>query len=143
MGSKTAVQGSVTAPCKILIINDDIDDVDILADAFKDSGVESVHYVYTAMEAFMYLEMITEKQDLPRLIVTDMHLPGISGLEFLNDLKSMELYKHIHVIVLTSDKRENEIARARQLGVLDYVIKPFTYNDYRKVAEDISRKANL
>ena len=42
-------------PCKILIIDDDKDDVEILADAFENSGVDSVHYLYTAMQVFMYL----------------------------------------------------------------------------------------
>ncbi len=41
--------------CKILIVNNDKDDVEILSDAFKQTGVESVNYVATSMEAFMYL----------------------------------------------------------------------------------------
>ena len=129
-------------PCKILIIDDDQDDVEILADVFKSTGVESVHYVYTAMQAFMFLEAVTSKE-LPGLIVTDMHLPGITGSEFLKYLKGMEPYKHIHVIVLSSIKSPHEIEKALQLGALDYIIKPFTYEEYLKVAAEIKRKAGL
>ena len=69
------------ANCKILIIDDDEDDVEILADAFTQCGVDGVHYVYTAMEAFAYLEEV-EHECLPKLIVTDLYLPGITGAKF-------------------------------------------------------------
>lgn len=72
--------------CKILMIDDDEDDVEVLANAFLQSGVSAVHHVKTAMEAFMYLESVTH-ECLPKLIVTDNFLPGISGKEFLADLK--------------------------------------------------------
>jgi ActR/RegA family two-component response regulator len=42
----------------VLIVDDDTDDVEILADAFTQSGVESVHYVHSAMQAFMYLQSV-------------------------------------------------------------------------------------
>jgi CheY-like chemotaxis protein len=130
-------------PCKILIIDDDTDDVEILADVFKTIGVDAVHYVHTAMQAFMYLEEVKMNTELPRLIVTDMHLPGITGQEFLEDLKGMVPYNNIHVIVLSSHKSERDIENARQLGALDYILKPNTYDQYLKVAEDIKRKAGL
>ena len=128
--------------CKILIIDDDTDDVEILADVFKNTGVDAVHYVHTAMQAFIYLEEV-KNIELPKLIITDMHLPGITGQEFLEDLKGMEPYKHIHVIVLSSHKSERDIEKSRQLGALDYIAKPFTYDQYIKVAEDIKLKAGL
>jgi CheY-like chemotaxis protein len=130
-------------PCKILIIDDDTDDVEILADAFKSTGVDAVHYVHTAMQAFLYLEEIKDKAELPKLIVTDMHLPGITGQEFLTDLKGMIPYKHIHVIVLSSNKSPKEIEKAKQLGAEDYLVKPFSYDEYLKVAEDMKEKAGL
>ena len=72
---------------KILIIDDDTDDVEILSEAFTQNGVKSVNYVHSAIQAFMYLESIENKEDLPKLIVTDLYLPGITGKEFLADLK--------------------------------------------------------
>ena len=125
--------------CKILIIDDDEDDVQLLAEAFAQSGVDNVHYVFSAMKAFMYLEEVQHK-GLPKLIITDLYLPGITGAEFLKDLKSMEKYKHIHVVVLSTEKTPVEIEKYRQLGAIDYIEKPKTYNDYFKVAEEIKRK---
>ena len=124
---------------KILIIDDDTDDVEILSDAFSKSGVESVHYVHSAMEAFIYLERL-KGEDLPKLIVTDMYLPGITGAEFLTDLKKMQPYKHIHVIVLSTIKSIVEIERYKQMGAVDYVQKPSSYEEYLQVAQSIKER---
>lgn len=128
--------------CSILIIDDDLDDVEILVDAFTKSGVETVHNVSTAMQAFSYLEEVDHSCQ-PKLIVTDHFLPGITGAEFLKDLKGMDKYKHIHVVVLSSIKSEKEIERYKEMGAIDYLIKPSTYDDYVRVAADIKRKAGL
>ena len=129
--------------CKILIIDDDTDDVEILADAFTQSGVDCVHYVHTAIQAFMYLEQIEKDEDLPKLIVTDLYLPGITGREFLADLKGMERYKHIHVIVLSGLKSESEIQSYKAMGAADYLVKPNSYQEYLQVAKDISSRLAL
>ena|SRR5215212_4443670 len=124
---------------KILIIDDDTDDVEILSDAFSKSGVESVHYVHSAMEAFIYLEQL-EAGEMPKLIVTDMYLPGITGAEFLVDLKKMKPYKDIHVVVLSTIKSAVEIERYKQMGALDYLQKPSSYEEYLQVAERIKKR---
>lgn len=126
--------------CKILIIDDDTDDVEILADAFTQSGVDAVHYVHTAMQAFMYLESVEKREALPKLIVTDHYLPGITGPEFLKDLKDMERYKHIPVVVLSTIKTDAQIEKYREMGAADYLKKPVTYEEYLQVAQYITSK---
>ena len=98
--------------CEILIIDDDPEDVEILSEAFTESGVTCVHHVNSAVKAFLYLAGL-ELEHLPKLIVTDLYLPGITGDEFLRDLKGREVYKHIHVVILSSEKTEKEIERYR------------------------------
>jgi CheY-like chemotaxis protein len=129
-------------PCKILIIDDDVDDVEILAGAFSECGVCDVHYVYTAMQAFAYLEAV-ENAQLPKLIITDMHLPGITGAEFLTDLKGMEPYKNIPAIVLSSIKSAADIEKAKSMGALEYRLKPSTYAEYQKVAAELLKTIDL
>ncbi|HYH16827.1 MAG TPA: response regulator [Flavisolibacter sp.] len=126
----------------ILIIDDDVDDVEILADAFTQSGVQGVHYVHTAMQAFMYLESIADSTDLPKLIVTDYYLAGITGPQFLADLKQMKRYQHIPVIVLSTTKTERQIEQYKALGILEYIEKPSTYDEYLKVATEIKSRIN-
>ena len=130
-------------PCNILIIDDDIEDVQLLVDAFQLCGVERVRYVFTAMQAFIYLQSVEKGEDLPKLIVTDMYLPGITGAEFMADLKVMEQYKDIPVIVLSSTKTEKQIEEARNKGAIEYLVKPDTYDEYVKVAAQIKSKVAL
>ena len=126
--------------CKILIIDDDTDDVEILAEAFTQSGVDGVHYVHTAMQAFMFLEGLKAPEELPKLIVTDHYLPGITGPEFVRDLKGMDRYKHIPVVVLSTIKTEAQIEKYREMGAADYLIKPTTYDEYLKVADYLCKR---
>jgi CheY-like chemotaxis protein len=94
------------------------------------------------MQAFIYLESVAH-ECLPKLIVTDNFLPGISGKEFLADLKSMDKYKHIPVVVLSTSKSNDDIEEYKRMGMLDYVVKPPSYSEYVKVAENIKAKAFL
>lgn len=128
--------------CKILIIDDDEDDVEILAEAFTQCGVSAVHYVFSAIQAFMYLQEV-DHDSLPKLIVTDLYLPGITGDEFLKDLKKMDKYKHIPVIVLSSAKTPKEIEQYKEMGAVDYLVKPSGYDEYVKVAAEITKKLKL
>lgn len=125
--------------CKILIIDDDEDDIGILAEALTQCGVDSVHYVFSGMQAFMYLEQVAPGC-LPKLIITDLYLPGMTGAEFLADLSNMEKYKDIHVVVLSTIKSPKELERYRQMGALDYLEKPTTYQEYLSVAADMKKK---
>ena len=77
--------------CKVLIIDDDKDDIGFLAEALTQAGVDSIHYVFSAMQAFIYLETVAA-DCLPKLIITDLYLPGMRGSEFLIDLKRMDKF---------------------------------------------------
>ncbi len=81
-----------------------------------------------------------DKKNLPKLIVTDLYLPGITGAEFLKDLKGMDNYKHIHVIVLSSIRSPKEIERYKELGAIDYLEKPSSYDEYGEVAKTIAER---
>lgn len=125
--------------CQILIIDDDEDDISLLSETLVSCGVEEVHYVFSAMEAFMYLQSIQAKTDLPKLIITDHYLPMIKGTEFMEDLKKMNSYKDIHVIVL-SNVGPPEVEKYQQLGVKEVVPKPNTYDEYVALAKKITEK---
>jgi DNA-binding NtrC family response regulator len=128
--------------CKILIIDDDTDDVEILAEAFTQCGVDGVHHVNSAMKAFIYLQQV-ESSCLPKLIISDLHLPGITGEQFLKDLKGMDKYKHIPVVLTATVKPLREIDTFHEMGAVDFIIKPETYQEYMDVAAEMKRKAEL
>ncbi len=64
--------------CEVLIIDDDFDDIEILMEVLNKSGLEKVHYVYSAKDAFQYLEDVFP-DCIPKVIVTDLHLPVLTA----------------------------------------------------------------
>ncbi|TDH28899.1 response regulator [Segetibacter sp. 3557_3] len=129
-------------PCKILIIDDDEDDVEILTKAFTDTGVIDICHVHSANQAFNYLADVAF-EFLPKLIITDMHLAGVTGKEFLFNIKGLEKYKHIQVVIFSSAMSDQEFEKCRKLGALDYLIKPSTFGEYIRVATDIIGRIEL
>lgn len=125
---------------KILIIDDDIDDVEILADAFTQSGMDNSHYELTATKAMDYLEQCIENNELPGLIVTDVYLPGIDGTTLVQELKQTDRYKNIDIVVLSSIKKEEDVEKYKQLGAIDYLEKPSSYDQYLKLASYIKER---
>lgn len=67
----------------------------------------------------------------------------MSGAEFLKDLKAMDKYGNIPVIVLATTKSEKELEKYREMGVLDYVVKPNTYEEYVRVAAEMKSRVQL
>jgi CheY-like chemotaxis protein len=67
---------------------------------------------------------------LPDLILLDLSLPGISGLEFLEQLRGDQLTSPVPVIVLTTSDREDEIQSAYRKGANSYIVKPAKYDDF-------------
>ena len=64
------------SPCKILIVDDDPDDREILIDTFQQIGLNLVQGVSSAETALAYLQAIEEDEELPKLIITDLNMPG-------------------------------------------------------------------
>ncbi|WP_243745711.1 response regulator [Segetibacter sp. 3557_3] len=106
-------------------------------------AVDDVHYVHKAMQAFVYLEEVLQASELLKMIITDLYFPGITGAEFLKDLKDLDKYKNIPVVVLSTEKTELEIIKYKELGAIDYLTKPSKYAEYLEVAKHLTRKANI
>ncbi|HYH15705.1 MAG TPA: response regulator, partial [Flavisolibacter sp.] len=87
---------------KILVVDDDSDDREIMNEAFQMQGSSDHLILASAAEVFTYLQLVENDEDLPRLIITDLNMPGISGYELLQALKGMQRYKHIDVFVYST-----------------------------------------
>ncbi|HEX8333341.1 MAG TPA: response regulator [Segetibacter sp.] len=128
--------------CEILIIDDDKDDIEILSEAFIDSGVESIHSVASVREAFKYLEAVYP-DCIPKLIITDFYLPITTGAEFLQQMKLMDKYKDVHVILVSSVRSDSEVERFKALGALDYLAKPVSYGAYLEATAKMKSSIGL
>jgi len=124
--------------CKVLVVDDDADDRDILIETFQQIGVARVEGVDSAEAAIAFLQAIPADQDLPKLIITDLNMPGISGSELLCGLKQMSRYQHIPVIVCSTSSSPKEMENCLASGATDYVTKPSAVSDYVQITHRLN-----
>jgi len=104
---------------KILIVDDEKINIDVLVGLLNPDYKTVV--AKNGEQAFMRLE----KPPLPDLILLDIMMPGIDGLEVCRRLKLMEKVRHVPVIFITAKSTTGEIVKGFKLGAVDYITKPF------------------
>ena len=80
--------------------------------------------VFVAADGVAGLE--TAQRECPQVIVTDLNLPGMGGLDMIKALRADERTRHISICMLTSDESPETAMLARQIGADDYILKPVT-----------------
>jgi CheY-like chemotaxis protein len=122
-------------PARVLMVEDDPKDVELTLTALEDYNLANeVVVVRDGQEAMDYLycqgQFSTRPRDNPAVILLDLKLPKVDGLEVLNRIKSDEHLKMIPVVVLTSSREERDMIRSYQLGVNAYVVKPVDFHEF-------------
>lgn len=125
---------------KILVVDDDPDDRDIMNEAFNLQGSAEHLVLASAQEVFSYLQDVVRDEDLPRLIITDLNMPGITGFELLQALKGMQRYKHIDVFVYSTSSLGAHVELCQALGAKEYIVKPTAMIGYQQLATEIGKK---
>ncbi|MBK7862325.1 MAG: response regulator [Archangiaceae bacterium] len=77
------------------------------------------------------------KRSRPRVVLLDLKLPKVNGMEVLRALKSNELTRSVPVVMLTSSKEDRDLAAAYQLGVNSYIVKPVEFASFVKAVEQL------
>ena len=121
---------------EILLVEDNPNDVELTLRALKRHNLaNSVMVVRDGAEAldFVFGEGIYANRSTeikPKLVLLDLKLPKIDGLEVLRRIKSDERTKVIPVVVLTSSKEERDIIESYKLGVNSYLVKPVDFDKF-------------
>lgn len=123
--------------CNILIVDDDSDDRDIFLETFQQIGVENVYGVASAEAAIVFLQKITEDKDLPKLIITDVNMPSVNGLELLRVLKQIKRYQQIPIIVCSTSSAHHHAEACLAAGATDYITKPSTMSGYLTITRQL------
>jgi CheY-like chemotaxis protein len=120
---------------KILLVDDDNEDHVILHECFLQLGVQhQIDYLFNGEQAIQYLSKIETVDDLPKLVVMDLNMPIMSGLQALKEIKADPRLSSIPIIVYSTSKSEFEKANVLALGAIEYIVKPMTNADCQKVA---------
>lgn len=121
---------------EVLLIEDNEDDGELAIRALKKNNlVNNLVWLKDGEEAMNYF-FSGAKFERPKIVLLDLKLPKIGGLEILKKLKEHEHTKTIPVVVLTSSNQEPDILKGYDLGANSYIVKPVEFN---KFADAISR----
>jgi CheY-like chemotaxis protein len=122
----------------ILLVEDNLNDAELAMLAFeKNSITNRVVLARDGVEALDYLFGAENCESFPQLILLDLKLPKIDGLEVLRKIRSNEQTKFIPVVVLTSSKEQKDLIEAYHLGTNAYVRKPIDFMEFTETIKQL------
>ena len=122
----------------ILLVEDNPLDLDLTKRAFKKRRlINPIEVARDGEEAVAWISRWEAGEPLPLIILLDLKLPKIGGLEVLRAIKEHPKYSMIPIVVLTSSSEDRDIHTAYQLGANSYIIKPVDFDKFIKVASEI------
>ena len=115
---------------KILLIEDDT--IEVMKFKRVLSGIQEqvICNVHTAEDGEQALNVLKTKSFVPDIILLDLNMPKIGGIEFLSLLKDDDFLKFIPTIILTTSSNERDVLDCYKIGVAGYVVKPLKFEDY-------------
>lgn len=126
---------------EILLVEDNPLDIKLAMHAFKSHNlVNHVHVVRDGEEALEFLfgtGRYAGRVDAPKVILLDLKLPLVDGIEVLRRLKCDDCTRNIPVVVLTSSREEPDIQSCYQLGVNSYIVKPVDFDQFTVAVREI------
>jgi CheY-like chemotaxis protein len=128
---------------EILIVEDTPQDLELALRALKKANLTNrIHVARDGAEAleFVFCEGPYAGRKIehsPKVILLDLKLPKVDGLEVLRRLKSDPRTKAIPVVMLTSSKEQNDVVESYKLGVNSYIVKPVNFEQFAKTVQDL------
>jgi CheY-like chemotaxis protein len=129
---------------EILLVENNPRDVELTKQSFTKARITNpMHVVHNGAEALDFLfgtgAYATRRGDLhPQVVLLDLNLPKIGGLEVLRRLKADERTRDIPVIVLSASTQDRDIAECRRLGAANYIVKPVGFHNFSDVTARLS-----
>ncbi len=120
---------------EILLAEDNPDEAHLTIRTLKKNGYDSIHHVRDGEEV---IELIRQPLPYrPKLVLLDLKMPKIDGIQTLKVLKEDKWWRTIPVVMLTSSDSERDIVESYEIGVNAYIIKPVNTENFKKAIEDI------
>ena len=118
----------------ILLVEDNQEDMELTLHALKKENLANhIHVARDGEEALEFLHGNAESgRPLPKLVLLDLKLPKIDGMQVLKQIKSDPRTKTIPVVILTSSKEERDLCNGYQLGANSYIQKPVDFDQFRE-----------
>lgn len=118
----------MTKSLNILLIEDDAIEVMKFNRVLSTLGLN--HKIIEANNGEEALEILKIKETVPDIIILDLNMPKINGIEFLQILKNDSYLRYIPAIILTTSNNHKDVLECYKIGIAGYVLKPLKYDDY-------------
>lgn len=128
----------------ILLVEDNPVDIDLTLRAFQKQNLTNpIIVARDGEEAINFIDKWEDGDQIPVVILLDLKMPKIDGLDVLKVLKSHSVFKTIPVVVLTSSSEVNDVQSAYKLGANSYIVKPVEFDKFVDVAAQIQLYWNV
>ena len=122
----------------ILLVEDNPDDELLAMRALKKNNIlNEVKVARDGAEALEYLESLSADEALPELILLDLQLPKVSGLEVLKAIRENPRTQLLPVVILTSSDEEKDLVSSYQLGANSYIRKPVDFSQFVEAVQQL------
>lgn len=122
----------------ILLVEDNPADLDLTLRAFSSQRLANqVQIARDGEEALEYIQKWEQGDSVPVVVLLDLKLPKIGGLEVLRAMKSHPEFKTIPIVVLTTSGESTDVKQAYELGANSYIVKPVDFDKFTEVAKQI------
>jgi two-component system response regulator len=128
---------------EILLVEDNPNDVELALHALRKNRLANrIHVVRDGAEALEFIFCSGDYENragyaLPRLVLLDLKLPKVDGLEVLRRIKSDERMRTIPVVMMTSSREERDIVDSYRLGVNSYIVKPVDFDQFTDAVRNL------
>jgi len=128
----------------ILLVEDNHKDIELTLAAFRQAKLTNpIHVIHDGIEALDYVfcrgnYAKRPRTERPQVVLLDLHLPKIHGLEILRRIKGDEFARKIPVVVLTASQRDDHIQEALRLGAQSYIVKPVDFQNFSQSTSKLS-----
>ena len=130
-------------PVLVMLVEDNVDHAELVLRTLEDHRIaNTVRHFLDGQSALDYLYRRGEFSELtdikqPQVILLDLRLPRVDGMEVLKTIKEDEDLKRIPVVVLTTSEAEKDVAKAYLNHANSYLVKPVGFEDFRKLMDDL------
>ncbi|GAM09135.1 response regulator rcp1 [Geobacter sp. OR-1] len=120
----------------ILLAEDNLDDAFLTQRALKKANIiNAIYWVKDGVEAVDYLfrKCLDRREKLPNLVLLDIHMPRLNGIEVLQRIRSDERTRLLPVVIFSSSSQESDRIESYRLGVNSYIQKPIDFNQFEQM----------
>ena len=127
----------MSSPLPILLVEDNEADAELALRAFRRRKLSNpVYVVRDGEEALDYIHRrgkFAEDAPVPSVILLDLRIPKVDGLDVLRQLKQDPVYRNVPVVVLTTSGEDRDVRRSYELGAASYIVKPVEFEKFQEV----------